>query len=225
MLAMTATYASTYLDAIAHLPSGGTLILTDVTWEEYESLVDDLGDHSSVRLLYDQGRLEVMSPTSDHDQLAIMCSLLAYVLGEERGCDVESFGSTTFKRRRSGKGAEPDACFYVQTAARIIGRRRLDLAKDPPPDVMVEIDISHDSTTKMAIYASIKVPEVWRYDGRQSQMHIYHLKDDGYVEAPGSLAFPSLTADVLTEFLEQSKTRGQTAALRSFRQWARRTHG
>jgi Uma2 family endonuclease len=225
MPGMTATYASTYLDAIDHLPPGSTLILTDVTWEEYESLVDDLGDHSSVRLAYDQGRLEVMSPTSDHDQLGIMCSLLAYVLGEETGSDVESFGSTTFKRRRSGKGAEPDACFYVQTAARIIGRRRLDLAKDPPPDVMVEIDISHDSTAKMAIYATMNVPEVWRYDGRQSQMHIYHLKDDAYVEAQSSLAFPMLTAAVLTEFLEQSKTQGQTATLRSFRQWARKAQG
>jgi Uma2 family endonuclease len=162
-----------------------------------------------------------MSPTSEHDHLADMCTLIAHVLGEETGCDVESFGSTTFKQPGPGRGAEPDACFYVQSAARVVGRRGLDLAKDPPPDVMVEIDISHDSTTKMAIYRCMKVPEVWRYDGRRGQMHNYHLVEDGYVEMPSSLAFPILTAAALSEFLEQSKTKGQTASLRTFRQWLR----
>jgi len=223
---VTAISASIYLEAIAHLPAGATLIVPDVAWDDYERLVDgDLGDHSSVRVTYDQGRLEVMSPTSEHDHLADMCTLIAHVLGEETGCDVESFGSTTFKLSRLGKGAEPDACFYVQHAALVIGKNKLDLSEDPPPDVMVEIDISHDSSTKMAIYASMSVAEVWRYDGRRCEMHIYHLKGDRYVEMPNSLAFPLLTADALSQFLEQSKTKGQTAAVRAFRQWVRANIG
>jgi hypothetical protein len=72
---MSTPRASTYLDAIAHLPAGSTLILGDVTWEEYESLVGLMGDHSPVRMSYDQGRLEVMSPTRRHDHFAIMCAL------------------------------------------------------------------------------------------------------------------------------------------------------
>ena len=73
----------------------------------------------------------------------------------------------------------------------------------------------------MAIYAGMKVPEVCRYDGRRGQMHIYHLKDDRYVEMPNSLAFPTLTAGTLTQVLEQSKAKGQTTTLRAFRQWVR----
>ena len=162
-----------------------------------------------------------MSPTSEHDHLADMCTLIAHVLGEETGCDVESFGSTTFKQTRLLKGAEPDACFYVQRASSVIRKRNLDLATDPPPDVMVEIDISHDSTTKLAIYASMGVAEAWRYDGRHNQMHIYHLKDGAYVEAANSIAFSILTSATLSEFLEQSNTKGQTATLRALRQWVR----
>jgi Uma2 family endonuclease len=88
---------------------------------------------------------------------------------------------------------------------------------------MVEIDISHDSPTKMAIYAAMIVQEVWRYDGRRGQMQIYHLKDDSYVEVSTSLAFPKLTAAKLSEVLELSKTKGQTTTMRAFRQWVRKT--
>ena len=226
MIQMTAISALAYLDAIAHLPAGATLILLDVEWDDYERLVDENSrSRSSVRITYDRGRLEVMSPTSEHDHLADMCTLIAHVLGEETGSDVESFGSTTFKQTRLVKGAEPDACFYVQSAPQIIGKRNLDLATDPPPDVMVEIDISHDSTTKMAIYASMSVAEVWRYDGRHNQMHIYHLKDGAYLEMPSSIAFPILTSAMLSEFLEQSKAKGQTATLRALRQWVRQNSG
>lgn len=223
---MTAISASAYIDAVAHLPAGATLILPDVEWDDYERLVDEnIGRHGSVRITYDRGRLEVMSPPSEHDHLADMCTLIAHVLGDETGSDVESFGSTTFKQTRLVKGTEPDACFYVQSAPRVIGKRNLDLATDPPPDVMVEIDISHDSTTKMGIYASMKVPEVWRYDGRHKQMHIYHLKNGAYLEMTNSIAFPTLTSAMLSEFLEQSNAKGQTATLRAFRQWVRQNSG
>jgi Uma2 family endonuclease len=226
MILMTAISCSAYLDAIAHLPAGATLILPDVEWDDFERLIDEnIRRRSSVRITYDQGRLEVMSPTSEHDHLADMCTLIAHVVGEETGCDVESFGSTTFKQTRLVKGAEPDACFYVQSASRVIGKRNLDLATDPPPDGTVEIDISHDSTTKMAIYASMNVAEVWRYEGRRNRMHIYHLKDEAYVEMANSVAFPILTSATLSQFLAQSKTKGQTATLRALRQWVREISG
>jgi Uma2 family endonuclease len=218
---MSTPRASTYLDAIAHLPAGGTLILGDVTWEEYESLVGLVGDHSPVRMSYDQGRLEVMSPTRRHDHFAIMCTRLAHVISDETGCELEGIGSATLKEQLLDKGVEPDACFYVQNAYRITGSLELDLRKDPPPDVAVEIDISHGSTTKFAIYGALRIPEIWRYDGRTGQMHIYHLTDDGYVEAPNSRAFPMLTSATLTDFLEKGKKEGQTATLRTFRKWLR----
>jgi Uma2 family endonuclease len=213
------TQVLNYLDAIAHLPAGGTLILNNVQWDEYEQLLNDLGDGYGVRISYDQGRLEVMSPSSFHEMYKELILSIALLFALEEGLLIESRGSTTFKQRLSGEAAEPDTCFYVKNAARVINRRRLDLTVDPPPDIIVEIDVSHESTQKYAFYASLGVTELWRYD--EQRLHIYQLLEGTYVEISSSLAFPLLTSSALTQFLEQSKTEGQIAALHSFRSWLR----
>jgi Uma2 family endonuclease len=214
-----ATQTLSYVDAVHQLPAGGTLILTDVPWSEYEQLLDDLGDHYSARITYDHGRLEIMSPSNRHETFNRLFTRLGQILSEELDLDIEDLGSTTYKQELLDAGVEPDTCFYVSNAARIIGNPRIDLAIDPPPDVVVEVDIHHESPRKFAIYAAMRVPEFWRYDGEQA--HIYHLEGQTYVEAPTSLAFPILTSEALTRFLDQSATEGQSPALRSFRQWLR----
>ena len=206
-----------YLDAIAHLPVGGTLTLNDVSWEDYEQLLEDRGDRAAVRVSYDHGRLKIMSPTSGREGYGRSVSRLGSVLADALDLIVEDYGSTTYKQKWLQQGAEPDTCFYVQNAAQIIGVRRLDLEKDPPPDVVVEIDLSHNSQEQFAIYAGMKVPEFWRYDGEQAR--IYRLQGQDYQEVSHSLAFPILTSAALTQFLDQTKTAGQTAALKSFRAW------
>ncbi len=211
-----------YMDAIEHLPAGSTLILTDVSWEEYEQLLANLGNSYGVRISYDQGRLEIMSPSLDHEMYKELILGLARIVAEESGLTLESRGSTTFKHEQFAGGAEPDTCFYVQNAGRIIGRNRIDLKTDPPPDIVVEIDVAHQSTSKFPFYASLGVPELWRYDERHAQ--IYHLMEQRYVEMPASRAFPILTGEVLSRFLEQSKAEGQSKTLRVFREWMR-AHG
>jgi Uma2 family endonuclease len=143
----------------------------------------------------------------------------ARLVADHLGCDLEKLGSTTFKLGSFDQGAEPDACFYVQNASRIIGKKKIDLGIDPPPDIVVEIDLSHGSTGKETFYANIGVPEIWRYDERRLQ--ILQLTAAGYVDVPASPTFPFLEANVLTGFLEQSKTDGQSATLRAFRVWLR----
>jgi Uma2 family endonuclease len=123
----------------------------------------------------------------------------------------------TFKKKTFKSGAEPDSCFYVQNASKIIGVRTLDLSRDPAPDVIVEIDVSHSSLFKFDFYAHLGVSEIWRYN--EKRLRIYHLIEQKYVEASASRAFPVLTSDALTRFLDQSKTEGQTAVRRAFRQW------
>ncbi|MCI0387408.1 MAG: Uma2 family endonuclease [Acidobacteria bacterium] len=210
---------SRLLKAIEHLPEGGTLTLNDVSREDYARLLADLDDSNRVRVSYDHGRLEIMSPSPIHEMFKELILRIADAYSLITGCELETLGSTTFNPDTLDQGAEPDTCFYVRNAARIIGKLKIDLSVDPPPDVAVEIDISSDSTNKLAIYQSLGVPEVWIYNGRR--MGVYHLTDQGYVEAPNSLAFSLLTADALTEALEKSKTIGQNAALRSFRNWLR----
>lgn len=213
------TQVLNYLDAIAHLPAGGTLILTDVPWKKYEQLLADLGDSSRVRITYDSGRLEAMSPSSKHESFARLISYLALMVAEETNVVFEDLGSTTFKQELLARGVEPDACFYIENAPAIIGRDQIDLQTDPPPDIVVEIDISHESSRKLAIYAGMGVPEVWRYDGKRAQF--YRLKGHVYREVEASLVFPVLTTDVLARFVEQGKSKGQTVVRRLFREWLR----
>jgi Uma2 family endonuclease len=207
------------LDAVEHLPPGSTLILTEVSWAAYEQLLSELGDGYGVRVGYDRGRLEVMSPSAKHEKLKELMLRLADSLAEELDCDLESFGSTTFKREGLGKGAEPDTCFYVQNAPAVAGKDKLDAGVDPPPDVVVEIDVAHSSAAKLAFYESLGVPELWIYDGETA--FFYHLSSEGYVLAEASLAFPVLTSVALGRFMAEGSRGPQRAALKAFRHWLR----
>ncbi len=160
-----------------------------------------------------------MSPRADHEKPKDFILSLARILSEETDTTLETCGSTTYRLRKKLQGAEPDTSFYVRNAARIIGKQLIDLETDPPPDVVVEIDTTNESSGKFSIYAGLGVPEIWLYDGRK--ILFYQLGEQAYAEVSHSSAFPSLSAEVLTEFLERSKTEGQTSALKAFRQWAR----
>ena len=208
-----------YIEAIEHLPVGATLCIPEVCWEDYEQLLAQLGDDYHVRVSYDCGRLEIMSPLPEHEEFADMVLGIAREITRELGVKLETRGSMTLRGARQTKGAEPDASFYVQHAARIIGKRRIDLNTDPPPDIVVEIDLTNTSQHKLPIYAALGVPEIWTYDG--SKASFYSLAGERYVEASHSQSFPFLLSIVLTQCIEQSKTAGQDAALDAARAWVR----
>jgi Uma2 family endonuclease len=211
------TTTTDYLDAIEHLPEGATLRLASVSWDEYEELLSELGDRAGLRVSYDEGRLQIVSPSALHEFYKDSIFSLARLVAEVTNTPLETRGSTTYRRRRKAKGAEPDTSFYVQHATHMIGKGRIDLETDPPPDVVVGIDLSNESLSKFPIYAALGVPEIWLYDGQQARF--YHLAEQRYQEIPHSLAFPVLTNAALTDFLAQSKTSGQSAALAAFRRW------
>lgn len=210
------TLTVNYLDLIERLPSGALLRLQDVSWDEYEYLLTQMEAHSGHRLTYDRGRLTIMSPRHDHEHYKEFVLRLVHVLAEETGSPLETGGSTTFKNKALAQGVEPDTCFYVQSAARIIGNLTPDLKTDPPPDVVVEVDTTNFSLDKFHIYAALGVPEIWRYDGKEARF--YYQAESGYEEMTNSRAFPSLAASLLANYIEQSKTAGQTASLAAFRQ-------
>lgn len=212
-----ATRTLDYLDTAGHLPEGSTLVVHDVSWGDYERLLDDLAKGCHRRVSYDRGRLAIMTPLSEHETSARLIDALVRVHAEERRLDVESYGSTTWKRQSLSKGVEPDSCYYVINAGRIIGKRDpIDLESDPPPDVVVEIDLTSESLGKFALYAALAVPEIWRYDS--ASLQFYQLQDHEYHIVDDSRSFPGLTPAMLATALEHSKTAGQTAALRRFRE-------
>ena len=219
MTTMTLSYADVIKNSIVHLPAGGTMIVPDVSWDNYQQLVTELNNQNGVRLTFDKGSLEIMSPLPIHEKYKEFLLRLMDRLSTLMNFELESLGSTTFNQEWLDNGVEPDTCFYIQNASKIIGKNRIDLAIDPPPDIAVEIDISHRSTTKLKIYEELKVPEIWLYD--EQQLHIFLLSENGYIDSPTSQSFPFLTSEALTRFLEQSKTQGQGAALKAFREWVK----
>jgi Uma2 family endonuclease len=213
------TQTASYIEAIERLPQGAILRLPHVSWEDYEQLLTDLGDDYHVRVSYACGWLEIMRPLPEHGEFAEVVQDIAREITRELGVKLEARGSMTIRSAWPSKGTEPDTCFYVQNATRIIGKRSLDFNTDPAPDIVVEIDVTNTSQSKFPIYATLGVPEIWRYDG--SQAHFYYLSGEQYVETSHSQAFPFLPSTVLAQCIEQSKTEGQDAALDAARAWVR----
>jgi Uma2 family endonuclease len=195
------------------------IALRNIRWETYESLLVDLAEASAPRLTYDRETLEIMSPFAGHEEPNHLLARLVEVVAEERDLDLGNLGCATFRREDLRCGFDPDSCFYIQNVDRVHGEAHIDLAVDPPPDLVIEININCPSLPKLPIYARIGVPEVWRYDGQA--LAIYTLTDDAYQEASGSIALPGLDRATLLAFLESGMSLRRPEWLRKVRDWAR----
>ena len=195
------------------------VILDRVTWETYERLITEHGERCGTRFTYDEGVLQIMVVSSRHERPNRTIATLVEVVAEELGVDIARLGSMTFKRKDLQKGFEPDSCFYIQHADAIDGKQEIDIAVDPPPDLSIEVDITSGSLNRFPIFAAVGIPEVWRFDG--NRVAIFRLESGVYVEATNSLAFPLLTGEILTLFLEESQKLKSTAWLRKVREWTR----
>ena len=199
------------------VPAEQRTVLQNISWETFEALLRETGGDRGSRFAYDCGTLEIMTPLYEHENPKIQFDRLIFALAEELEIEIKSAGSTTLKRRIAKRGIEPDNCYYVQNEPAVRGRQELDLATDLPPDLAIEIDITNSSVNKFGIYSALGVPELWRYNSRILQF--YQLVEGQYVESQISLAFPLLSANDLSRFIEQSKTMGEIALLKSFRAW------
>ncbi len=195
------------------------ILLSGIGWETYERLLADMGDSHAARFAYDQGVLEIMAPSYEHEKVKHNIAMLVELLAGEMEIDIEGGGSTTFRRKDLTKGFEPDECFYIPHAELVRGKKQIDLAEDPPPDLVIEIDITSPSLSKFPIFAALGIPEVWRYNG--TQVSIFTLAGTAYVERPDSVALPKVTSTTLSELLGTSQQLKRTEWLRQVRTWAR----
>ena len=207
------------LRLIDEMDDGECQVLHNVSWDEYEELLAELGAGYAVRIAYTEGELEIMSPLFTHEGYKEVLTAMVRILGKACQPRVQAAGSLTLKRKSARRGAEPDTCFYLQSANQIRGQRDIDISVDPPPDLVVEIDVTSKSTSKMGTYARFGVPELWRYDGKQFRM--YELVGTRYMERDFSLSFPFVQRTALVPFLEQSFDEGQDEALESFAAWVK----
>lgn len=200
------------------VPPGDRLLLHDITWEEFEQILGDLGEHRAVRIAYHQGVLELVPPLSEHEAAKEIISDLVKALLEELDIEFWPLGSTTFKNAALTGEIEPDQCLYIQNEALVRGKARVDLSVDPPPDLAIESDVT--SRTHPDLYAALGVPELWRFE--KGALQIYVLHGGRYRAAPESRLFPRLPLrEVISQYLAQSKRQGRNRTLREFRSWVR----
>jgi Uma2 family endonuclease len=197
---------------------GGRIALQDISWSDFEQILVELGDRRSCRLAYSQGTLEIVAPLPAHEIAKVMLGDMVKILLEELDLDGESFGSTTFKHPELKFGIEPDDSFYIKNYQQMIGKQRIDLSIDPPPDLAIEVDLT--SKTQLDAYLALGVPELWRYD--EDALEINLLVKDRYQHSISSAIFPNLPLTVmLPHCLIQSRSIGRSKALKAFRRLVR----
>jgi Uma2 family endonuclease len=197
---------------------GQRLQVEDVSWKEFEAILDELGDHRACRIAYSDGVLEIRMPSPKHEKAKVLIGDMVKILLEELDIDNECFGSSTFKRQDMAKGIEPDDCFYIEHQAQMIGKDQIDLTLDLPPDLAIEVDVT--SKTGLEAYQALGVPELWRFE--EGQLKISVLQQGEYQEADISPHFPDFAiAQIITQFVELSQTEGRSQTLKLFRQRVR----
>ncbi len=202
-------------------PVGQCFRLSGVDWRTYSRLLAIFAERPGIRLTYDRGELEIMSPSLEHDDDSAFLGDLVFLMTEELGMPLKRGGSTTLRRRLRRRGIEPDACFWIANASRMAGRRRLDLRTDPPPDLAIEVDVSRSSLDRLGIYAALRVPEVWRLEGDVLTFHVLG-EDNTYRSADRSLSFPRVAPSDLLPFVQQARQASdQNTITHQFRDWIR----
>ena len=200
---------------------GQYLRLSRIDWTTYTRLLRAFAERPAVRLTYDRGELEIMSPLFQHDYEGRFLGDLVVVLTEELLLPRMRGGSTTLRRRKRQKGIEADDCFWIANAHRMAGRRRLDLRIDPPPDLAIEVDVTHSTLDHLRIYAALQVPEVWRLAGDILTFHVLGA-DGAYQSASTSRSFPLVAPADLLIFVQQARQTGdENDVVRRFREWIR----
>lgn len=199
--------------------AGSHLILHDISWETYEQLLEIFAERSTPRMTYYQGTLELMVPLPEHERYSWTLGRLIVALSEEIGIEIIGLKSSTWRSEPKKAGNEADECFYIQNEALMRGKLTIDLKNDPPPDLAVEMDLTSSSINKMAVYAELKVPEVWIW--KKGKLIINILNDTGYVESETSLAFASFPVKEIAQFMHLDSEKGENARIREFREWVR----
>ena len=203
---------------VKKLPEKMDVTFGNTTWNDYETLLDEVGEASHLRLSYNKGNLKIMTLSSLHENYSALVQDIVRQVSMQKRIKVLCYKSSTMKVTKELKGVEPDGCFYVQSADKLPDKLRIDFSKDPMPDIILEVDIYHDSKVKFEIYAAFGVKEIWRYDGQKFEM--YELqKSAEYKEVKKSKSLPILTAKVLTGFLNQSNEKDQYEILLAFEDW------
>ncbi len=199
----------------------GSVVLEDVSWDYYSLTLEELEPTRGTRVIFDQGRMEIMTTGGKHEGIKRTIGRLLETYAVELDISITALGTLTLRRKKLQVGLEPDECYYVQTPPPPLLETELDLSQYPPPDLAIEVEISRTIIDKMPIYAALKVPEIWRYSG--GRVTPFHRGRAGEYQARSkSLAFPLLDMDHFNSFLVQALEQNQHEAIKAVRDWVRK---
>jgi Uma2 family endonuclease len=205
------------MTAILLTPPDELIHLSGISWQTYETLLEELSDRR-LRLTYNRGNLEIMAPSPEHELSKTLMGRFVETLAEESEVQIYPLGSTTFKRPKLS-GAEPDECYYIYNIDAVRGKNRLDLTEDPAPDLVVEIDVTSSSQSRLQVYADLGVAEVWIYDGES--LVIQQLQNGIYITSLTSQFFLNIPIPEISGFLQQAKTMDYLELVKAFRKWVK----
>ncbi len=199
-------------------PAEQRVVIENVRWSTYLALLEDAQERRG-RITYDRGSLEIMSPSKVHEKAKCLIGRLIETFTEEMRIEIESVASTTFKRQDMERGFEADESYYIENAELVRDKDEIDLAMDPPPDLVVEVDISNTSIGKLAVFGAFRVPEIWRYDGEALTISV--LQGGQYSIVEQSAVIPEFPVEQAVHLLNQRTSLGETELIRTFRNWVR----
>src|SRR5262249_1484952 len=177
--------------ATANLPARNSMVLENIDWRTYSRLLRIFAERPGIRLTYDRGALEIMSSLPSHEGSAYLLGRFVDTLTEELNLPVKAGRCSTFRRKRKRRGLEPDNSYWIASEAQARGKDDSELQRGPPPDLAIEVEVTHCALDRLSIYATLAVPEVW--DFSEGKGAFLQLQKGSYVEGP-SLSFPGLAA-------------------------------
>lgn len=200
-------------------PAETRTILENISWQTFKTMLAEMSNQRNTKLAYDNGLLEIMSPMMPHENSNRLIEGFILVLCEEFGKEVKSSGSVTLTRDDLERGGEPDSSYYIQNEFLVRDKENIDLAIDPPPDLVLEVEYSRPQVDKLRLYASMGIPEFWRFNG--SILRIYTLSKGQYSEIEVSPTFAPIPVKEIPRFIRESRKNGQIATTRAFRNWVK----
>lgn len=200
-------------------PTETRVLLENISWQTFKTMLAEMGSERKTRLAYDNGTIEIMTPLMLDENSNRLIEGFVVVLCEELGLEIKRAGSLTLTRDDLERGGEPDSSYYIQNEFLVRDKENIDLASDPPPDLVLEVEYSRPKIDKLQLYASMGIPEFWRYNG--SVLRIYKLEGGQYLEVQVSPTFTPVAVGEIPRFIQESKQNGEIATTRTFRTWAK----
>jgi Uma2 family endonuclease len=194
-------------------------VLKNISWQTFKSMLADMGEERNTRLAYDNGIVEIMSPYKAHENPNRLIEAFVVVMCEEMGLEISRTGSLTLTRDDLEKGGEPDSSYYIQNESVVRGLENIDLATDPPPDLVLEVEYSRSAVNKLTLYAAMGIPEFWRYNG--TVLRVYVLNQRKYEEVQLSPTFGRIPVKEIPRFIREIRTNGEISTTRAFRTWVK----